>query len=207
MNQILFKKINRKKLKLFHFLFLFSVLFIIIFTIYELFIIMDKKNKELYSKELLNSFNIEQLYSLNSKAYTNVELNKNSNYFIIGSIKIDKINIEYPILSDVSDELLKISVCRFYGPYPNKIGNLCIAGHNYDDNRFFGNLSKLELDDEIKIYDSNNLCFSYYVYNIYETSNTDISCTSQHTNQKREITLVTCNNKNRKRLIVKAKEK
>ena len=40
---------------------------------------------------------------------------------------------------------------------------------------------------------------------MYETSNSDVSCTSQETFGFKEITLVTCNNFNRKRLIVKAK--
>ena len=47
-----------------------------------------------------------------------------SDSFVIGIIKIDKIKLDYPILSDVSDELLKIAPCRFAGPLPNKIGNL-----------------------------------------------------------------------------------
>ena len=37
-----------------------------------------------------------------------------------------------------SDDLLDVSVCRFAGPMPNEIGNLCIAGHNYVNNNFFG---------------------------------------------------------------------
>lgn len=46
----------------------------------------------------------------------------------------------------------------------------------------------------------------YSIYNIYETKIDDISCTSQETNNRREITLVTCNNANGNRIIVKAKE-
>ena len=109
-------------------------------------------------------------------------------------------------MSDTNDELLKISPCRFYGPYPNEIGNLCIAGHNYDDDRFFSNLYKLSLGDMIKIYDSNNSYISYYVYDKFEVIKSDTSCTNQDTNGKREITLVTCNNVNKNRLVIKAKE-
>ena len=85
-------------------------------------------------------------------------------------------------------------------------GNLCIAAHNYNDNRFFGNLYKLEIGDKINIYDSSNFCITYYVYNKFETLESDVSSTSQNTNGNREITLVTCNNTNKKRVIVKAKE-
>ena len=38
------------------------------------------------------------------------------------------------------------------------------------------------------------------------TSKKDTSCTSQDTNGNKEITLVTCNNFNGNRLIIKAKE-
>lgn len=48
---------------------------------------------------------------------------------------------------------------------------------------------------------------NYYVYNKYEISANDVSCTTQDTNGYREITLVTCNNINKNRIVVKAKEK
>lgn len=47
---------------------------------------------------------------------------------------------------------------------------------------------------------------NYKVYNVYETKINDTECTSQSTNNSREITLVTCNNTNGNRIIVKAKE-
>lgn len=208
MNQILYTENikNRKKyLKKFRFQLFISLILIILFTIYLLYFYNSRTKEETLSSALLNSFNIERLYSKNED-YTIVELNQNSNYFVTGIVEIPKININYPILSDVSDELLKISACRFYGPYPNEIGNLCIAAHNYDDNRFFGNLYKLEIGDKINIYDSTNSLIIYYVYDKYETDKNDVSCTSQNTHGKKEITLITCNNLNGNRLIVKAKE-
>ena len=39
-------------------------------------------------------------------------------------LKIDKIKLDYPILSEVSEDLLKIAPCRFAGPLPNNVGNL-----------------------------------------------------------------------------------
>ncbi|MBQ3145330.1 MAG: sortase [Clostridia bacterium] len=182
-----------------------SLIMIISFSIYLLYFYINRIKDKNISNTLLNTFSLERLYS-KSENYTTVELNKNGNYFVIGIIEIPKINIKYPILSDVNDELLKISACRFYGPYPNKIGNLCIAGHNYDNNSFFSNLYKLDIGDVINIYDSNKLLVTYSIYNKFETSKSDTSCTNQNTNGKREITLVTCNNINKNRLIVKAIE-
>ena len=88
----------------------------------------------------------------------------------------------------------------------NKVGNLCIAGHNFDDDRFFSKLSLLDVGDIIKIYAPANVCVYYKVYEMYEIEKNDMSCTSQDTNGKKEVTLITCNNINQKRFIVKAKE-
>lgn len=208
MNQILYdkdnnscKKIKKKfKIQLFISLTLLACSFF-----YFLYFSYHRNKKEELSKTILNSFNIERIYS-NNTDYITVKLNDNGNFFVIGMIEIPKINIKYPILSDTSDEFLKISACKFYGPYPNEIGNLCIAAHNYDDNRFFSNLYKLNIGDTINIYNSNNQHIIYTVYDKFEISENDTSCTSQNTNGKREITLVTCNNANKNRLVIKAKE-
>lgn len=212
MNQIIFsehenvkniKKNTRKKFKLLLYISIISIFCVASYFLYFSYITNKKEN---ISKDLLTNFNLERLYS-NENNYTTIPLNNNGKYFVIGAIEIPSIKINYPILSDTNDELLKIAPCRFYGPYPNEIGNLCIAGHNYDDNRFFSNLYKLNIGDEIRIYDSSNSLIKYYIYDKYETNKNDTSCTSQDTNGIiKEITLVTCNNFNGNRLIVKAKE-
>lgn len=209
MNQILFTKNiekNKKHLKQFKIQFFISLALIILFILYWIYSYRNMTKEEKLADTILNSFNIERLYS-SSQDYTIVELNKDNDFFIIGSVEIPKIDVKYPILSTVSDELLKISACRFYGPYPNEIGNLCIAAHNYNDDRFFGNLYKLNIGDIVNIYNSNSKVVSYSVYDKFEISKNDTSCTNQNTNNKREITLVTCNNLNGNRLIIKAKEK
>ena len=101
---------------------------------------------------------------------------------------------------------MDISVCRFAGPMPNEIGNLCIAGHNYVDYKFFSRLNELKENDKIYIYDLTGQEVIYSIYDIYETASNDISCTFQDTNNQRIVTLVTCNNVNGKRLIIHAKE-
>ena len=50
------------------------------------------------------------------------------------------------VISKTNDELLKLSICRYYGPMPNEIGNLCIAGHNYKNNLMFSKLNKLNIN-------------------------------------------------------------
>ena len=47
----------------------------------------------------------------------------------------------------------------------------------------------------------------YLVYNSYETDYNDLSCIQQETENKKELTLITCNNIKNKRRIIKASEK
>lgn len=200
MNQILFVKNNSKKYKI-----QLTISLIILITVFLFWLryFLSTKSKDNFSDSLLNSFNIERIYS-NSDGYTVVELDGNSTT-VIGIIEIPNINIKYPILSNISDELLKISPCRFYGPLPNEKGNLCIAAHNYDDDRFFGNLHKLNIGDMINIYDSSNNVTHYYVYDKFESSEKDTSCINQDVHVLKELTLITCNNLNKNRLIIKSK--
>ena len=200
-----------KKLFLFRFQLVCSLSVALSLLISYSYTLYTNSKKENISNVLLDNYNISMLYANNEGVYaTSLSPNEyayaDNNYFVIGVIQIEKIDITYPILSEINDELLKISTCRFYGPNPNEIGNLCIAAHNYKDYRFFSNLSKLENDDIIKIYDLSGKELDYIVYYKYEVDANNFDCTSQETNGKREITLITCNSIKGKRVIVKARE-
>ena len=205
MNQILITKKyiykSRKKRIRFKLQFYISaILFIILTTVFSTLTYSKSKNEEI-SKELLDSFS-NSLYA----NYQNDFISKvNNNSFVIGIIEIEKIKLNYPILSTQSKELLEISPCRFAGPLPNNVGNLCIAGHNYADKRFFGRLKELSLNDKISIYDLSGKKLDYIIYEKREILSTDLSCTSQETNGNIIVTLITCNNISGKRLQIKAK--
>ena len=160
-------------------------------------------NQKSSYQNLHNSYDISKLYATTTPT---IPLQEETIFTIIGIIKIDKLKLTYPILSETTDELLKIAPCKFSGPNLNETGNLCIAGHNYDDSRFFSNLSKLNQGDEIQIFNSNGKMLPYVVFDKYETSNTDISCTLPTANNLKEITLITCNNFNRKQTNNKSKK-
>lgn len=51
----------------------------------------------------------------------NIVFYENSSFSVIGLIDIKKINISYPILSNISKDALKVATCRFYGPMPNEV--------------------------------------------------------------------------------------
>ena len=120
-------------------------------------------------------------------------------------IEIPKISIYYPIISESNDELLKISPCRISGPMPNEDGNLCIAGHNYDNYKFFSKLSSLKIDDEIVIHNMDGEIFNYKVFKIYEVPANDLSPLDNIKGIKKQVTLITCNNFNSfNRIVIKA---
>lgn len=122
-------------------------------------------------------------------------------------LTIPKLEISYPVLSKTSDELLKISLNKYWGNGPNKVGNYCIVGHNYANGKLFGKLSQMEIGDiaELKSI-SNGKTVQYEAYAKYTVNPDDVSCTSQLTDGKREITLITCKNFGTQRLIIKCRE-
>ncbi len=132
-------------------------------------------------------------------------------YSTIASINIPKINVNYSIIDgetdsvEETDALLKISPTKFWGPDPNAVGNFCVVGHNYRNSKFFSKVPNLENGDIIEITDSNNKTLRYSVYSKYEVDPNDISCIDQNTNGKKEVTLITCTNDSKLRVIVKAR--
>ena len=82
--------------------------------------------------------------------------------------------------------------------------NLCIAGHNYNNNQFFSLISKLQKEDKINIYTNSHRKYTYSVFANYEVKTDDLSPISPFTSGH-ELTLVTCNNLNNNRIIIKAR--
>ena len=198
------KKSESKKIYLAQFV--ISILIACICLAVFIYHIFKINQGEAIAQELEQQYQASTLYA-NSLDYTAEELTSDSDLFVIGVIKIDKINLNYPILYETTEELLDISVCRFAGSMPNEVGNLCIAGHNYINGSLFGRLDELEENDIIEIYDLSGSVKEYTVFNIYETTATDTTCTSQETDGETILTLLTCNNISSKRLVVVAKAK
>lgn len=119
--------VNKQKNKFNLFLkiqFVFSNIVTIIFIYYFLTYKLTINKQEKLSKELLRDFNISSLYSSTNdysskKIYYNY--NSTSSFSIIGLIEIPKLNIIYPIISEISDDFLKIAPCKFYGPDFNQL--------------------------------------------------------------------------------------
>lgn len=125
---------------------------------------------------------------------------------VIGIIKIPKISLEYPILETTSKETLNLSITKFWGNKINEIGNVTLAGHNNLNGTMFGNTKKLEVGDIIELTDIQNVTLKYKVFKKYVIDPNDISVILPEQEGTREVTLITCTNGNKNRLIIKARE-
>lgn len=135
-----------------------------------------------------------------------VDTTNNEEYKSEAILKISSLGLEYPVLSQTSEELLKISLNKYWGPGPNEIGNYCKVGHNYKNGKMFGNLSKMEIGDTATLQAIGGKDVIYEVYDKYVVEPEDVSCTSQLTGGRRELTLITCTNYGTQRLVLKCRE-
>lgn len=184
-------------------------------------VVLNEESEDVRSidiDDLLAGIIVEEAYRESSEYIENIDnlekftTDKGTEYYVLGQVNIPKIEVNYPILYPASkesedlDELLKISPCKFWGPSPNREGNLCIVGHNYRNRKFFSKVPTLVNGDIIEITDQTNTTLQYEVYDSYVVQDTDTACTAQDTNGKKEVTLITCTNDSKERVIVKARE-
>ena len=164
----------------------------------------------------VEEIDLKELMSANKNAGTKLDtkVHKTKNgaeYTTVAVIEIPKINIIYPVIysedtsEKTTEDLLRLSVVKYWGPDANEQGNFCIVGHNYHNKRFFSKASTLKNGDSIYLTDINNRTLEYKVYDKYVVDPDDMKCTSQLTNGKTDITLITCTMTGKQRTIVKAR--
>ncbi len=233
MNQILITekiyvtpKLRRKK-KFYKILFVISILLVIMLSSYYIYSEYDKRDSAGTSQDILNGISFSNgdnttldqdtlVVALNENVQNveepveeknNVYVAQNGKEYIVDSIlNIPSLEINYPVLSETSDELLKVALNKFWGGEPNSVGNYCIVGHNYDGKDiFFGKLHKIQNGDIVELQDKTGKKLQYKVYNKFIVQPTDVACTSQITNGKKEMTLITCSDGGKTRLIVKCR--
>lgn len=187
--------------KIFKIQFTISIMIIISTLSFSLYYFYSLKNKEKMSKNLIGNYNIYKLYSNIEKEEENIQNN------LFGIIEIPKINLYYPVFSTLTEENLKISPCKFYGSSLEDTGNICIAGHNYNNDMFFSKINFLQPNDEIFIYNNIGIKYTYLVVENYEVKEDDLSPILNYNPSEKNLTLITCNNFNNNRFIIKAKQK
>ena len=131
-------------------------------------------------------------------------------YDVIGTIEIPAIDIEYPIIADedASINSLNVAIVKLYPSSDtlNQVGNTVLAGHNYRNGTFFSNNKRLQKGDKIYITDLTGQTVTYEVSNKYETDTSDSEYMNRDTQGRREISLTTCTDDTRRRLIIWAQE-
>lgn len=133
-------------------------------------------------------------------------------YKIISTVEIPKINVQYTVLQgetgslEETESLLKSSPVKYHGYDPNEVGNFCIVGHNYRNSKFFSKVPNLVVGDTVKLTDLTGRTINYEVYDKHTVDPDDTSDTTQLTGGRKELTLITCTNDSKLRVIVRCKE-
>ena len=149
-------------------------------------------------EEILNSKDTEQLESLPELEF--------KGYKVEGIIEIPKINIKYPIIDHTNEETMKVSITKFWGPQANEIGNYTVAGHNNKDGTMFGKTKYLQIGDKIRLTNLRNETIEYEIFKIYSIEPDGVECVESVQSGTREITLITCTNGHKNRLVTKARQ-
>ena len=151
------------------------------------------------------------------ETFSNVEIQDSetvqlNGYDVIGIVTIPKIDIQYPILAietsnpEETKEPMRYGIVKYWGGNVNDYGNLSIAGHNNSNGTMFGKTKNLEIGDIVELTDLTKTTMQYEIYDIFVTDPNDVSILATNDETIREVTLITCTNGNRERLILKAKQ-
>lgn len=167
--------------------------------------IEDNIDNNPITNEITPIIGIENIVIDNNTSNSNTT-NTYKGFPMVGTIEIPAINLKYPVLEDASKNAIEVAVGIYDGPGLNQIGNTTIAGHNYRDGRFFSNNKKLVEGDKVYITDTTGQKITYVIYKIYTTSPEDSSYLDRDTEGRREISLTTCTDDAKSRLIIWAKE-
>ena len=126
---------------------------------------------------------------------------------VAGTIEIPATKLKCPIISQAEYSLkaLETSVVELYGDGLNQAGNTTIAGHNYRNGTFFSNNKKLNIGDKIYITDLDGKRLAYTIYDKFETEENDADYMVRDTQGAIEISLSTCTDDSKARLIILAK--
>ena len=166
---------------------------------------LTSRNNENLNKEVLSEFN----NITNTNQIGELTLN---GYDVIGKVKIPKIDIEYPILNletsnpEETKVPMRYGIVKYWGGNVNDYGNLSIAGHNNYNGTMFGKTKNLEIGDIVELTDLTNRTIQYKINDIFITDPNDVSILKTEDEKVREVTLITCTNGNKERLILKARE-
>lgn len=149
---------------------------------------------------------IEDGKNPNDSIGTGGNTQKFNGFEVAGTIEIPATKLKCPVLapSDKSSAI-ETSVVQIYGPGLNQIGNTTIYGHNYRNGTFFSNNKKLKVGDKIYITDLQGKRLTYTIYDKFEAKDNYADYMTRDTQGAIEISLSTCTDDSKARIIILAK--
>ncbi|KOC34038.1 class D sortase [Clostridium botulinum] len=174
---------------------------------------------KIYSKnretKLIKKFNEEiQLQKQNNKLNNNENKkddnkkeNKKQNVNIgkeLALIEISSIDLQSVIVEGMEKEQLRYYLCHFESTaMPGENGNFSIAGHSsFIYNEILNHLYEVNIGDVIKLKTKKGE-FNYVINNKFIVEPNEVEVLDQN-KDKKTMTIVTCSNRGKKRLIVTA---
>lgn len=103
----------------------------------------------------------------------------------IGVLELPTLELELPVLAKWSDELLKLSPCRYHGSFLDD--SMIIAGHNY--RRHFSGIKGMSPGDPVIFTDVNGTVYHYLVEDLEKIAGRDLE--GMETGEW-DLTLFTC---------------
>ncbi len=160
----------------------------------------NKRNEETNKNQTTNKNEETQ----NSKTNNNTIVEKQYKGFeTVGKIEIQKTGLNLPILSQVTVQGMEVAPCLLYSKGEiNQSGNTVIVGHNY--NNIFSKNKNLEKGDKISITTLDGQKVTYTIYSKFRTTPDEVDYLARKIGDKPEITLSTCTESDKYRLVILA---
>ncbi|HAT4218963.1 TPA: class D sortase [Clostridium perfringens] len=166
----------------------------------------EERTKENNTNEIAedNGIITEKSQEQTSNTYQN-KVNKNNNSAtnndgVIAILKISSINLKVPVVN--GEENLNYVVAKYRNsPNFGENGNTILAGHNNMAGSIFKNLYKVKIGEIVEVQKDNEI-FKYKITEREIVEPNDPSLLAQDLSKK-EITLITCTNRAKQRLILK----
>lgn len=138
----------------------------------------------------------ETVAAIKAQTGANVATVEHGGYEYIGCLSIPALDLELPMMSDLTDEKLKVSPCRYYGSVQTE--DMVLAAHNYAP--FFGHLKELAIGDSLIFTDVSGQTQNYTVSEMYVLPP---SAVEEMIHSGYPLTLFTCTDDNENRLTVR----
>ena len=191
----------KKFINILIFLFIFALYCVTFLMIYEEFRERKLNSQEKHAVELFDKKiekkkadeDINHSYTISYRGFT-----------ILGRLQIPKVGINTVILGEQTYAAMNLGAVKTYGVDLNEKGGFVISAHNFrGKSNFFYSIKNLKSGDIVRITDASGREMDYSVYSVdrYVSPN-DVNYLSK--TQDYHVTLVTCENGGKSRIVVKA---